>query len=1043
MEFPDIRVDFFRPVKDMQPPLACFLSHVHSDHLNSLESLKSPFIYCSAATKEILLRLERKDHRLNFANGVLEARKLTYRHLKNLLKPIPLETPTRIELSLGKKIQVTLFDANHCTGAVMFLFESEDKAVLYTGDIRSEPWFVNNLRRNPFLIEYTSGMKGLDCIYLDTSNLDPMTFPSKADGLKELLQKVAQYPDDTIFHFSAWTFGYEEVWMVLSRALKSSVHVDKYKLGLYQALCGDSSVDPSGLFPVHEGPVLTGYQCGNTPQGGYLTTDPAARIHSCEKGMNCPAINNKTVWIKPIITRLKNGSEITEIGIGRGWGDLAQQPELRFGSELVVDQPHKLFGGLSDPLVTQMKTAFLEKLRKFGGVVALEDMGVEIEDDKIPLEDLMESIIDNTTRKRGHDGEKKDIESEYGCLPNTITFPYSRHSSYLELVDLVRLFRPKDVYPCTVDEYSWHEGISIQRLFGEECSTIAFRHDREMEELLLQREEVTQAHSLTQATESHLSTQHPLTRSPVQQPIIMARPVKKVTIRRNSQGSLRAFDVEGNEVLLGPQLVCIISDQNPESTPTNETHIISPNPESQGLRRKAIADGFSQGPVKRARLALGNSFPSVSPETAPTPSKACEYIASGGKKALGHSLGTRELPSTVFKVEPVLDSRLGESSEFSKLAFSTTKIKRPSIINLTSVSSSFTQSPRSPRNTTHRRLDSQNNPSVEAMLAVVRDRFSGHSPRANTLGSEDASEQLHLALPQSNFSPWVNDRGEEVNYLETEIWYPHGGSHAESYSDLIDEVERCFFCGHERWSRPHGFCTNCPNGQSGTPYFEVLDPEAGARPLYEINDDVFESNFNLEDHLRDTLDCHSSAYDSQDDDYVIEEYEKNSFIDDSSQHVLNEEEEVSSIDGEIDYKEKYRNLQEAYTALQRRHEHTTDAFEELCRHIMYSNYESQSLSCFDDETEDVTENDEDINGEFDKDGALMVNRPISDSVIMDLVVDSTQEQSQYSEMSQLTPERMKKRAEAFEAAEKSEWHTITLASTTKTEEINYEVSIEL
>lgn len=77
-------------------------------------------IYCSAATKELLLRLERYPHRVNFELGILEARKQTYKHLQKLLKPIPLETPTRIELQPGKDIQVTLFDANHCTGAVMF-----------------------------------------------------------------------------------------------------------------------------------------------------------------------------------------------------------------------------------------------------------------------------------------------------------------------------------------------------------------------------------------------------------------------------------------------------------------------------------------------------------------------------------------------------------------------------------------------------------------------------------------------------------------------------------------------------------------------------------------------------------------------------------------------------------------------------------------------------------------------------------------------------------------------------------------------------------
>jgi len=44
-----------------------------------------PSIYCSAATKEILLRLERYRHRLNFDKGILEVRKQHYKHLKNIL----------------------------------------------------------------------------------------------------------------------------------------------------------------------------------------------------------------------------------------------------------------------------------------------------------------------------------------------------------------------------------------------------------------------------------------------------------------------------------------------------------------------------------------------------------------------------------------------------------------------------------------------------------------------------------------------------------------------------------------------------------------------------------------------------------------------------------------------------------------------------------------------------------------------------------------------------------------------------------------------
>ena len=103
------------------------------------------------------------------------------------------------------------------------MFEGDGKAILYTGDIRSEPWFVNALARNPNLVQYTSGLKTLDKIYLDTSFTDEVPFQTKAEGVAELLCKVSQYPKDTVFHFQAWTYGYEDVWIALSKALNTRV----------------------------------------------------------------------------------------------------------------------------------------------------------------------------------------------------------------------------------------------------------------------------------------------------------------------------------------------------------------------------------------------------------------------------------------------------------------------------------------------------------------------------------------------------------------------------------------------------------------------------------------------------------------------------------------------------------------------------------------------------------------------------------------------------------------------------------------------------
>jgi DNA cross-link repair 1C protein len=97
---------------------------------------------------------------------------------------------------------------------------------------------------------------------------------------------------------------------------------------------GDSGV----RFHTPEGPALTGYLCGNTPQDGCLTRSTKVRIHSCEKSMQCEAITDKTVWIRPIVTRTELGAEIAEIGVGGGGGDLAKRPELEFDNNAVIDK---------------------------------------------------------------------------------------------------------------------------------------------------------------------------------------------------------------------------------------------------------------------------------------------------------------------------------------------------------------------------------------------------------------------------------------------------------------------------------------------------------------------------------------------------------------------------------------------------------------------------------------------------------------------------------------------------------------------------------
>ncbi|KAF2758655.1 hypothetical protein EJ05DRAFT_537981 [Pseudovirgaria hyperparasitica] len=490
-EFPEIRIDDFRKKVNHPSPLACFLSHVHSDHLRGLESLRSPFVYCSPATKEILLRLERYQPRMNFNKKILESRVQTYKHLKGLLKSIPLNTPTQIELCLGHSIRVTLLDANHCIGAVMFLIEGNNRAILYTGDIRSETWWVNSLIRNPVVIPYTLGKRRLDRIYLDTtfamnSNIY-REFPSKAEGIREMLEQVERYPPDTIFYFHAWTFGYEDVWTALAAFLNSRIHLDRYRLSLYRSLARTGTAPPC-----LDAAQFCGFELGNHKPQGFVTSDPVVQVHSCERGSSCPIFDKdeaqRVVTIIPIVTRTKSGSPVPEIGAGGGQGDLDQTNDLIIDDTQALEQLIRFAQQTlqdSNPKLLQSTLRVLSAITRADGhkSIPLHELKAAFEDSAdIPLEAFVNALGNNGS---GRDGSADFQYPQSGVagsstLPATIRFPYSRHSSYTELCDLVKAFHPKDVYPCTIDVMSWDPSQTMRALFGHLCSADLFEHDKLM-----------------------------------------------------------------------------------------------------------------------------------------------------------------------------------------------------------------------------------------------------------------------------------------------------------------------------------------------------------------------------------------------------------------------------------------------------------------------------------------------------------------------------------------------------------------------------------
>ena len=137
-----------------------FLTHQHSDHTWGLRpSFSAGTIYCSEITAALVI-------------GKMNIK-------PQFVHPLPLNQPTLIE-----GVEVTLLDANHCPGAVMFLFHlpRENKTILHTGDFRASQQLIAST-----LKWLEKRERKVHTVYLDTTYLNERyTFPDQADVLASI-----------------------------------------------------------------------------------------------------------------------------------------------------------------------------------------------------------------------------------------------------------------------------------------------------------------------------------------------------------------------------------------------------------------------------------------------------------------------------------------------------------------------------------------------------------------------------------------------------------------------------------------------------------------------------------------------------------------------------------------------------------------------------------------------------------------------------------------------------------------------------------------
>uniref|UniRef100_A0A2D4L7G6 5' exonuclease Apollo n=1 Tax=Micrurus paraensis TaxID=1970185 RepID=A0A2D4L7G6_9SAUR len=204
-----IAVDFWNIRKARQARLF-FLSHMHSDHTAGLSSTWNQPVYCSPITGQIL--------------------HLKLKVAKQWIRPLEVGDSHVVALDdIGREtMTVTLIDANHCPGSVMFLFEGYFGVILYTGDFRYTP----NMQQDPVL----RNSKLINFLYLDNTNCCPeIILPSQEQATEQIKKLIRDHPDHQV-KIGTYSLGKESLLVKLAQEFHTWIVVSPQKLELMQLL---------------------------------------------------------------------------------------------------------------------------------------------------------------------------------------------------------------------------------------------------------------------------------------------------------------------------------------------------------------------------------------------------------------------------------------------------------------------------------------------------------------------------------------------------------------------------------------------------------------------------------------------------------------------------------------------------------------------------------------------------------------------------------------------------------------------------------------
>ncbi|KAK9052010.1 hypothetical protein SSX86_028638 [Deinandra increscens subsp. villosa] len=188
-----------------------FLTHLHADHTVGLSSRwkKGP-VFCSRISARLF------HHKFpGFDTSLLRILEIGQWCSLSLVSPST-ESRTTVE--------VMAIDANHCPGAVMYLFRGAFGITLYTGDFRWEVASESAKMGKNMLLNALKNEK-IDIIYIDNTYCNPSySFPSREVAAQQVVNIINSYPEHDII-IGIDTLGKEDLLLYISKMLKVKIWV--------------------------------------------------------------------------------------------------------------------------------------------------------------------------------------------------------------------------------------------------------------------------------------------------------------------------------------------------------------------------------------------------------------------------------------------------------------------------------------------------------------------------------------------------------------------------------------------------------------------------------------------------------------------------------------------------------------------------------------------------------------------------------------------------------------------------------------------------